>query len=107
MGYVYLLGDSGQKNLYKIGVTKGKIEKRIKQLQTGNSNEIYLVNFFETKYPFYMERILHSKYQLSKVKNEWFFLSDKDVNDFISSCTLIEENTKAIKDNPFVKKILK
>ena len=31
MAFVYLLGDSGQDNTYKIGVTRGKIEKRIKQ----------------------------------------------------------------------------
>ena len=27
MAFVYLLGDSGQDNTYKIGVTRGKIEK--------------------------------------------------------------------------------
>lgn len=107
MGFVYLLGDSGKENMYKIGVTRGKIEKRIKQLQTGNSNEIYLVNFFETKYPFYMERILHSKFHIKQTKNEWFNLTNEDVDDFINSCNLIEENTKVLENNPFAIKQLK
>ena len=39
---------SGQDNTFKIGVTRGSIEKRIKKLQTGNSEEIFLVNYYET-----------------------------------------------------------
>ena len=42
MSFVYLLCDSGQENCYKNCMTRGKIEKRIKQLQTGNSEEITL-----------------------------------------------------------------
>lgn len=57
MAFVYLLGDSGHDNTFKIGVTRSGIEKRIKQLQTGNSNEIYLVDFFETKYPFFFRKV--------------------------------------------------
>ena len=49
MGFVYLLGDWGKEKTYKIGVTRGKIEKRIKSLQTGNSGEIYIVDYFEKK----------------------------------------------------------
>ena len=62
MAYVYLIGDSGQDNTFKIGVTRKNVEKRIKQLQTGNGAEIYLVNFYETNYPFFIERLLHTKF---------------------------------------------
>ena len=43
MAFVYLLGDSGQDNTFKIGVTRNDIEKRIKKLQPGveRSYEIY------------------------------------------------------------------
>ena len=44
---------------YKIGMTRGKIEKRIKQLQTGNSEEITLLKYHETEYPFFLENGLH------------------------------------------------
>ena len=40
-GYVYLLGDFEKEGAYKIGVTRGTIERRIKKLQTGN-NELQL-----------------------------------------------------------------
>ena len=107
MAFVYLLGDSGQDNTYKIGVTRGKIEKRIKQLQTGNSNEIYLVNYYETKYPFFIEHSLHMKFFPQQKINEWFILNDNDVLNFKKNCISIEENAKILENNPFAVKMLK
>ena len=49
-GYVYVLGDFTKANIYKIGVTRGNVEKRIKKLQTGNSGEIFLCMKHLTKY---------------------------------------------------------
>ena len=46
IGFIYLLGDWNKEGVYKIGVTTGKIENRIKKLQTGNSGEIYIVDYF-------------------------------------------------------------
>ena len=41
MGYVYLIGETGNDGRYKIGSTRAKkIETRLKQLQTGNSSEL-------------------------------------------------------------------
>ena len=48
-GYVYLLTDG---EFFKIGVTRGSIEKRIKKLQTGNPDNIVIVNYHLTEYPF-------------------------------------------------------
>lgn len=107
MAFVYLLADSGQDNLYKIGVTRGKIEKRIKQLQTGNGNEIFLVNSYETKYPFFLERFLHLQYCPHQKIGEWFELKDEAIFNFKRTCEVIEENAKALEDNPFATKILK
>lgn len=45
MGYIYLIRN--RENLtYKIGVTKNDPEKRVKQLQTGNSDELDLLYTF-------------------------------------------------------------
>lgn len=107
MAFVYLLGDSGHDNTYKIGVTRSGIEKRIKQLQTGNSNEIYLVDFFETKYPFFLEKWLHFTFNGNKKLNEWFELSNDDVLSFKNNCTLFENNAKSLEENPFAKKLLR
>jgi hypothetical protein len=107
MAYVYLLGDSGQDNTFKIGVTRGKVEKRIKQLQTGNGEDIYLVNSYETNYPFFIERLLHTKLYPKQKRNEWFNLDANDIVNFKFYCEEIEKHAEALKDNPFSKNILK
>lgn len=107
MAFVYLLGDDGQDNTFKIGITRGKIEKRIKQLQTGNGERIYLVDFYETDYPFFIERSLHLKFYPKQKMNEWFNLDVEDLVNFKEHCRLFENNAKVLEDNPFAKKILK
>lgn len=107
MAYVYLLGDSGQDNTFKIGVTRGSVEKRIRQLQTGNGEEIYLVNFYETDYPFFIERLMHDKFYPKQKRNEWFNLDVEDVVKFRDHCKAFEDTASSLKDNPFSKKLLK
>ena len=107
MAFVYLLGDAGQDNTFKIGITRGKVEKRIKQLQTGTGEEIYLVNYYETDYPFFLERSLHLKFFPKQKRNEWFNLSVDDVLNFKKHCQELENNVEVLKDNPFAQKLLK
>lgn len=104
MGTVYLLGDSRKEGVYKIGVTMGKVENRIKKLQTGNSGEIYLVSFYQTDYPFVMEKMLHTKYFSNRALGEWFELSDEDVISFLDNCEKIQENINVLKENYFFNK---
>lgn len=107
MAYVYLMGDSGQDNTFKIGVTRGEVNKRIKELQTGNGEEIYLVNYYETQYPFFIERLLHTKLYPKQKRNEWFNLDNNDIINFRLYCEEIEKQAEALKDNPFSQNILK
>lgn len=107
MAFVYLLCDIGEEKMYKIGVTRGKIENRIRQLQTGNGSEIHLVKQYETEYPFYIEKLLHIKFNSKQSKNEWFLLEPDDVFNFTNICNDIEKNIKWLKNNPFSKNILK
>lgn len=107
MAYVYLLGDSGQDDIFKIGMTRGSVEKRIKQLQTGNGEDIYLVDFYETEYPFFIERLLHTKLFPKQKKNEWFKLDVSDIINFKKYCNEIEDTANSLKNNPFSKKYLK
>ena len=97
-GYVYLLTDG---EFFKIGVTKGSIEKRIKKLQTGNPDNIAIVNYHHTEYPFKMESALHSKYANKRINNEWFNLSLNDVTSFKQECEKIDYIFEQLKDNPF------
>ena len=106
MGFVYLLMEDNDEHKYKIGATRGKIEKRIKSLQTGNSNEISLCKYYETNFPFLIEKKLHNRYLSVCVINEWYSLSDEEVNKFTETCKTIEDTIMSVKDNPFVHKKL-
>jgi len=106
MGYVYLLGDWDKENHYKIGVTRGDVEKRMKKLQTGNSGEIYLVDKYQTEHPFMMEKMLHTRFCNDRVLNEWFELNHDDVVKFKEHCKSIEEIIESLKDNYYFKKKL-
>ena len=107
MGTVYLLGDYERDNYYKIGVTRGDVEKRIKKLQTGNASEIYLVDKYETSHPFFTETRLHQRFNKDKILNEWFELSRDEAKKFKIYCENIDKMVDSLKDNPFFKKNLK
>ena len=90
-GYVYLLGDFEKEGSYEIGVTRGTIEHRIKKLQTGNSGEIYIVDYFQTEHPFFIEKWMHIAYGNKKILNEWFMLDLDDLKMFKNKCQRFED----------------
>lgn len=105
--FVYLLGDFEKPGVYKIGVTRGALSKRIKKLQTGNSGEIYICKYYQTEYPFYIEQQLHHRYAPNNVKNEWFEISDEEFFKFEKTCKFFEELIEILKENPFFAKNIK
>ena len=107
MAFVYLLCDSGHDGMFKIGVTKTTIEKRIKQLQTGNGSEIFIVDYHETDYPYYIERMLHQKFCCDRKVGEWFEMDIDQVKQFKEECHRLEELIITMKDNKFFMKGLK
>lgn len=104
MSSVYLIGNKELFGYYKIGATRGNVNKRLKTLQTGNSGELYIEKNYETEYPFIVENILHNKLEHKKTLNEWFDLDLKDVTEFKEMCENIEKTIEVMKDNPFFKK---
>lgn len=101
-GYVYLITELDNEQYYKIGVTKHKdIEKRKDELQTGNSSELMIIKYFPTNYPFKLERMLHAYYSSKNKLNEWYELSESDIQDFENKCQIYENSFNALKDNPF------
>lgn len=102
-GFVYLL--KIPEGIYKIGVSKN-VDKRIKQLQTGNTEEITLVEKFESNYPYKVESSLHRRYNYDNIKGEWFYLTDEQVNNFLSNCKMLENNFYTLDKmgNPFFDK---
>ena len=101
MGHIYLIGQADTPNIYKIGCTKHDIGKRSKELQTGNSEELFLCRSFETNNQFKLEKMLHLYYSQKQVLNEWYELSQEEVNEFIDVCKHYQSIIDSLSDNPF------
>jgi hypothetical protein len=105
MGFVYLIEDKVN-NIYKIGTTKN-LNKRIKSLQTGNPNELYIKFSFETKYPFRLESLLHRKFKQYHYLNEWYQLPTNIVEDIENIFTNTNDMIYIMESNTFFNKNLK
>jgi len=103
MGTVYLICDASN-NLYKIGVTRGSVAKRLKKLQTGNGTELFLTTYHTSQYPYRIETMLHNHFHSKNELNEWFRLDLNDIVNFRETCKLMEERIEILKDNPFFMK---
>jgi hypothetical protein len=106
MGYVYLICDPAT-DRFKIGVTRDLKSNRVKKLQTGNSTELFIMDIYETEWPFRLETLLHKHFINKRVLNEWFALDVNDVVGFRKICEQLENNIQILKDNPFFGKDLK
>jgi len=97
---VYLIscGELGNKR-YKIGYTKKPVEQRLKQLKTGNHQELKIEQIFQTKWGTKIESILHRNYKNTKVSGEWFDLSQEQVDRFLVECVNLEKFLNEIKQN--------
>ncbi len=109
-GYVYLIleVDIEGNERHKIGISKNHPDKRVKALQTGNSNKIRTLKYYESIYYKKIEYVLHKefKFKQTEAKNEWFKLTDDDIANFIQSCEKHEKNFKIIEEyNTYVSKI--
>lgn len=103
MGIVYLLNAWGT-DKYKIGITKGDVNKRMKQLQTGCPDEIVLTKLYECEHYRKLEGWMHRKFSSKRIEGEWFILEDEDVLNFIDECKKGDETiTLLINENPFYK----
>lgn len=94
-GYVYLIRQ-GQSDLYKIGHTTKKPENRLKELQTGNPEDLVLINYFQSKYFKDIETLMHTHNKKFHVIREWFRFDLSIETDFLSECQKKEPNAKFI-----------
>lgn len=101
-GFVYLIGDSNNDGVFKIGVTRGAIENRMKKLQTGNPGKIHLFAYHESRHPFFIEKRLHLLLGQYRENNEWFRLPLDIQIGFNKMCDEQETVAESIKNNPFV-----
>ena len=102
MGFVYLIGEINSDNKYKIGSTRVKsINKRLKQLQTGNSNELFIKSFYETDKPFKLETMLHNRFKDNNVIGEWFEMKEDEIKAFTDVCDNFQNIINSLKENPY------
>jgi len=101
---VYLLAEFCNNGGFKIGITKRSIEKRIKEAQTGNSDEIILVNKYETENHKMrkIEGMLHRKFGMTRKRGEWFDLTHEQVVSFTDEAKKADEIVSLLlRENPF------
>lgn len=97
MKYIYLI-QSLEEGYYKIGVSKHP-NKRITELNTGNSSPLKLIETYKSEFANQIEKTLQRKYHHLKKNGEWFNISVSIEITFIEECKFIEENLKFLKNN--------
>ena len=105
MRKIYLLKsfDKYGDEIYKIGFTKQKVEKRVKQFKTGNSNPIDIIYVYQPdKYCVSIESVLHKHFESKRGDGEWFKLSDNDVKGFPKLCDDKYETFKSLEGNSWI-----
>ena len=83
---VYLISCGDINKQYKIGYTRRKVEERLKEFKTGNSNPLEIISVFESKWGTKIEASLHRKYKYNKIDGEWFNLDETEVTNFVTNC---------------------
>jgi len=76
---VYFIGIRERSGIFKIGVSKD-CEKRIKQLQTGNPDNLYIYRIIKTKKPFPVESAIHKYHKDSHYRGEWYKITRHQVD---------------------------
>lgn len=96
------MGKRSEPNIFKIGLTRAAdVERRLRALQTGNSDELYVYTTYKTNAPYKLEKMLHNHYRLCNIQNEWFKFSTGEELNFISICDMYQKNIDALASNPF------
>lgn len=85
---IYLISASlDEGKIYKIGLTRRDVYKRLKELKTANPYELKIEKVYEANnYGSNIEKSLHRKFRMSKIEGEWFELTDSDIDIFDELC---------------------
>ena len=82
--FLYIIGSDNTSPI-KLGIANNP-KKRIKQLQTGNSEKLSIHHTLQLPYDNCrtFERILHYSLRRYRLKGEWFDMSPKEAFDYIT-----------------------
>lgn len=98
--YVYILKVNSD-GIYKVGVSKN-VERRVKQLQTGNPEPIEIVKTFLSEYPYKIESLLHRRFKRNQVQGECYYLSEQDIQTFEENCAISERNLSIMEEMEYM-----
>jgi len=103
MGKVYCVGIPDE-DRYKIGWTRGSIDKRIAPLQTGNPKKIEVIHLFETDHYLKVESWMHNVHKQKRMEGEWFELTSEDLKNFANDCQKGHDVFQMLTEsgNPFI-----
>ena len=95
--FIYLI-ESLETGQFKIGKAKN-VERRLKNLQTGNGGKLIIVEKFKSCYVNKLETYLHNIFKHEKTVGEWFTFSHGDVVKFKEICINMEKNYEFLEKN--------
>lgn len=81
---------------YKLGITTGTVDKRIRQLQTGNPYRIVALHTFEVEGAEIVEQNLHRVYAPNRRILEWFELSDDELAAVLQAAEDLRDDIEAL-----------
>ncbi|QYB17439.1 hypothetical protein PV-S19_0075 [Pacmanvirus S19] len=82
-GYIYFITEMPFNMRVKIGMSKNPI-KRLKTLQTGNPNKLFIYHLFESNDYKVLERSMHDICKDLKLLGEWFEISELELSSLVS-----------------------
>ncbi|SIP85791.1 Bacteriophage T5 orf 172 domain-containing with Zinc finger domain [Pacmanvirus A23] len=82
-GYIYFIIEMPFNGRVKIGMSKNPI-KRLKTLQTGNPNKLFIYHLFESHDYKVLERSMHDICKDLKLLGEWFEISELELSSLVS-----------------------
>lgn len=91
IGEIYFIRERDRKygdmsSYVKIGMvsdTERGSQQRMSEHQTGNPRDLKLHHVTQTPNPFRVEKFLHQRFGAQRVRNEWFELTDQDLEEAI------------------------
>lgn len=95
MAYVYLIRQ-GHDDLYKIGSTRKHPQDRLRELQTGNPEELHLIAHYKTEHFQKIEHLMHIAHEKYHVTREWFRFDLSMEDEFITECESKEAAAKIL-----------
>lgn len=77
-GYVYIIKNGKESNLFKIGCCYD-LDNRFSAYTTGFENKVFVVGYIKCFEYFMIEKEIHNDFKFKRKKGEWFQLSFEDL----------------------------